>query len=265
MSTEKILTPDYFASCLQEYVAILQIGQFPETAQILKCFAKVIQAEAANGKFYDENYPKLETALRREFCLGTNWQPRLFDDTDAIIKEASLDPEKLLMPLKLMELTNIRQENVNKIMFAARKETDEVSRIYLLCFVYLLLLEGIYDEFMRFLYALHKRLPTTKADLDSIRTQFSKDGVGATLFDGWNRIVRNGIAHSTFTVDDTAKQVLFEDREKKELMSFSDFEELTRKLFEVGTAVLVLLILRVLIPLNYRDALKSQSTSRKAC
>jgi hypothetical protein len=111
---------------------------------------------------------------------------------------------------------------------------------------------------MRFLYALHGNQPTAKADLFSIQTQFSQDGVGTTLFDGWNRTVRNGIAHSTFTVDDATKQVLFEDRiaQRTQIMSFSDFEELTRKLFDVGTAILVLLILRVLVPLNYGEALK---------
>lgn len=265
MSAEKTLGPEYLASCFRQYAALLQVGQFPETAQILKCFANVIETEEATDKFYDENYPKLEAALRREFALEMSWRSRLFDDTDAIIKTVSLAPEKLLMPLRLVELTKIRQENVNKIMSVAMKETDEVSKIYLLCFVYLLLLQGIYDEFMRFLYVLHGK-PTAKADLYSIHAQFRQDGVGGTLFDGWNRTVRNAIAHSTFTVDDTAKQILFEDRrdKKKERISFSDFEELTLKLFDVGTAVLVLLILRILAPLNYPKALRGQSNSRQA-
>ena len=74
-------------------------------------------------------------------------------------------------------------------------------------------------------------------------------------------IVRNAIAHSTFTVNETAREILFEDRiaHDKKLMSFSDFEELTWRLFDVGTLVLILLILRVLVPMNYREALKSAS------
>jgi len=261
MSTEKTFDPKYLARCVYGYADLLLVGRFPAAAQILKSFAKVIEAKAADNKFYDENYPKLETVLRKEFCLDNSWRSTLFEDTDAIIKAASQAPEELQIALRLVEPTKVRQEKVNRIMFVATKETNEVSKMYLLCFVYLLLLQGIYDQFIRFLYALHKKLATEEANLRSIKTQFIQDHVGATLFDGWNRIVRNAIAHSTFTVNETAREILFEDRiaHDKKLMSFSDFEELTWRLFDVGTLVLILLILRVLVPMNYREALKSAS------
>jgi len=257
MSTGKQLDPRYLALSLRQHASLLRVGQFPASAEILEQFANVIETRKADERFFNENYPKLETALRKEFTLGANWRPGLFDDADAIIKVGSL----ALETLQIVEPTKVRQENVNRIMITAMKETDEVAQIYLLCFVYLLLLEGIYDEFMRFLYALHKKLSTTGADLRSIRTQFSQDGVGGTLFSGWNSTVRNGIAHSTFTVDEASKQLLFEDRisGKKERMSFNDFRELTQKLLDVGTAVLVLLMLRILTPLNYQEALKSST------
>jgi hypothetical protein len=258
MSREKTLDPDFLASRLREYAALLQVGQFPDTAQILKYFASTIEAQAANDKFYQENYPKLEAALQREFAQGVRWRPRLLDDADAIIKGAPV----ALDTLRILERTKLQQENLNRILATAIKETDEVAQIYLLCFIYLLLVEGIYDEVMRFLFALHGKLLTTEADLPSVRTEFIKDGVAGTLFDGLNSTVRNGIAHATFSIDIVAKQIMFEDRRSnnREPMSFDQFRDLCQKVFDVGTAVQVLLILRVLVPLNYVEALKRQTS-----
>src|SRR5208282_1770264 len=92
------------------------------------------------------------------------------------------------------------QENVGKLYSIVEKlgytETDLILEVHLYCFIYLIEIEGVYDQNLRFLYAHHKGIENTEAELKDIRTYFLNEGLGKSLFECWDPTVRNAIAHA---------------------------------------------------------------------
>ena len=108
---------------------------------------------------------------------------------------------------------------------------------------------------MRFLYACYLNVGTVTTEIKDIVARFAQDGVGLSLSAGWNTTVRNAIGHATYYLDTQTTTIHFEDRRASSTasLSFDQFRELVSKMFDVGIATAVLLILRVLIPMNFRE------------
>ncbi len=119
------------------------------------------------------------------------------------------------------------------------------TRFYGKCLLYLVNAEGMFDEAITFLYGLFLdfvREPLSVEDLhmiplETIRGRMLKAKASAALFDGWDKHVRNAIAHCRFFYDTATGIMTFEDRnlktrEKWPAQSFSveQFDELYRKL-----------------------------------
>ena len=116
-------------------------------------------------------------------------------------------------------------------------------------------MEGVYDGVMRFLYAHHLGLGMANTELKDIKTRFTADAMGRSLLGVWNPTVRNAIGHATYHPDPQAETIRFEDRRSHNnaSLSFDELRELVVKTSSIGTALAVLLILRVLVPMNFGE------------
>jgi len=128
--------------------------------------------------------------------------------------------------------------------------------MHLLCYAYLILMEGVYDGVMRFLYAHHLGLGMANTELKDIKTRFTKDAAGLSLLSVWNATVRNAIGHATYYLDAQTETIRFEDHRSHNppvTLSFDELRVLVVETSSIGTALAVLLILRVLVPLNFGE------------
>jgi hypothetical protein len=256
LSHEDPLSLAFLAERLREYAHLFQIGIFPTVASILNKTAQLVESSAITQTILDDAYAQLQNALQKEFSQGISWRKDIFDDVDAILRKGS---PKFNEAFAILRRTQTAQETFQRILSVATQQKEDLTQMYLLCFLYLILFEGVYDEVIRFLYALHLKLPNSNSKIKDIKDRFNRDRVGQSLFDGWNPTVRNGIAHATFSLDPRTEQAYFEDRQsnKSELLSFDSFRDMAQKIFDVGTATQVLLITKVLVPMNFHEVMRN--------
>ena len=105
------------------------------------------------------------------------------------------------------------------------------------------------------LYALHTKSPSSNADIKSIYENISKTAnMADALIDGWNPIVRNSIAHATYSLDANSEMANFEDRKAhiSVQLSFTSFSLLVHKVLHVGIAVSDVLIGRIMVFIAFK-------------
>lgn len=244
-------TPQYYAERLREYAQIFKLGNFHCPPTIFDQIAGKIQSGQVTREILNDAYKHLVDAVWQEFCEAP-WQNDVLNDVDKIIKKGS---PNIKDALQILNDTTEPQTTCNQIVFLAASEADRTTRMHLLCYTYLILMEGVYDGVMRFLYAHHLGLGTANTELKDIAIRFTTDAVGLSLLNVWNPTVRNAIGHATYYLDARAETVRFEDRRshKNVTLSFDELRELVVKTSSIGVALSVLLYLRVLVPLNFGE------------
>jgi hypothetical protein len=142
------------------------------------------------------------------------------------------------------------------------------TRFYGKCLLYLVNAEGMFDEAITLLYGLFLdfvRKPVSIEDLhmislEAIMGRMLEAKASPALFDGWDKHVRNAIAHCRFSYDTATGIMTFEDRnlkthEKCPTQSFSveQFDELYRKLDSPWHAISHLIFMMRVIDLVMRS------------
>lgn len=218
----------------------------------------MVESGKATRSTLDKAYQELTDAVWKDF-VKTAQDKDVLDDVDAILSRPS---PTTLDALKAMLSSDTALHTCTEIIAlsnrVAEREGDIEVVMHLLCFVYLLLLEGSYDSTLRFLYAHYLHLSDTRANIADIQKRFDEDHIGRSLFEGWNRTVRNAIAHATYFLDIGSRAVEFEDQPSrtKERLTLPEFNTLVRQIYAVGTAVSVLLILRIFVPHILSESLR---------
>jgi hypothetical protein len=113
------------------------------------------------------------------------------------------------------------------------KNLSESGRYYIICFMYLIFVEGVYDENIGMLYTFRKATDGVSIDYESIKDKaiwkFEK-ALDPVFFEGYNDRIRNAIAHAKFNYDDASKVMSFRDRATKDRHEYS--KSLSLKEFE---------------------------------
>jgi hypothetical protein len=228
------------------------MGNFNTPPRILSGLATDVECGAITREMLDSNYKQLMDSIREGFC-EESWHSDILNDVDAIVVKGN---PNLRDALHLLDETAQPQSTCTQLMFLGASQQDRTLRMHLLCFTYLILVEGVYDMVMRFLYAHHLGIQTTNAAIKDIVARFRQDGVGLSLSGGWNPTVRNAIGHATYFLDGQTETIRFEDRiaHTNANLTFDELRESVGKMLNVGIALSVLLIARVLIPMNLREA-----------
>jgi len=227
---------------------------YVEGPGILNDIAAVIEKGQASKSVLDSTFAKLQASIEREFC-SERWMRPIFEQVREILDKGSPNFQRAI---SILDDAKIPQETCTRIIqLAAAQTTDKLVRMQLRCFAYLILIEGVYDNVLRFLYAVHKKKPFSKSNIKSIFDNFAKARIGSALVDGWNPIARNAIAHATFSLDPISEKATFEDRlnHTSVTMSFDEFALLVDKVLHVGIAVSTLLMGRIMVIVAFNEAL----------
>ena len=156
---------------------------------------------------------------------------------ESIIKKPGQLPRTLQGLLPAFETSNQAIENINEVYQAliAPNNQTEKRKYYALCFIYLILIEGLFDENIRILYSIEKAIAGEEVDYEKIRERSLgelKGDLAPVLFEGYNNRLRNAIAHAKFSYDEHTEKMTFRDRRNRvqpeycEVLSIKEFIEL---------------------------------------
>ncbi|MBI2184323.1 MAG: hypothetical protein HYU39_05115 [Thaumarchaeota archaeon] len=219
---------------------------YPNTAKLIE--SKLGELTSYGWKELNQLFHEIKTNFYNELCDdGTFCQTvftLIFDgiiipslDADQAIKIQFFDQYKAQLESRCLSA-----RTVNRIMRAFQTKIDREQMYYADCLLYLLLVEGVYDENMKILYSQWKAAKGEMVDpnelanknLGDIMAEMTKDGFDP-LFRGWKKHLRNSIAHARFAFDPVSGKITFKDgeydkSERKWVENFS--EELTVQEFE---------------------------------
>jgi len=136
---------------------------------------------------------------------------------------------------------------LRKIIYGCAKSNEEkavgISQIYLS------IVDGLYRGAIRDCYIWilisHGQSvnPTsfTKSDVRTIHAGFVTNNFDRKYFEGWNSVVRNAVAHSTFHYDAKRNKIVYEDliANSSTELTISEVSDLCDKLYEVFLLVLI--------------------------
>ena len=233
------------------------LAALPNAANILDDISSLVESGKATRSTLDEAYQKLTDAVWKDFLAAAGGKAVL-DDIDAILSRPS---RTTLDALKAMLSSDKALHTCAEIIALSIRVADREANVevvtHLLCFVYLLLLEGSYRSTLRFLYAHYLGRPYKRTKIVDMKKRFDEDHIGRSLFEVWDRTVRNAIAHATYSLDKSSLTVEFEDQGgTKEHLTIPEFITLGLKTYGVVAAVPILLVLRVFVPLILSESLK---------
>lgn len=172
-------------------------------------------------------------AFKGEF-IGSdeNWKYRekCFDTLEKIVLEminatGSKTPKTMDKIYPALKAGGETLRNILEIYLAlvSPKGLSEKRKYYGFCFLYLLMIEGLYDENIKILYMFKRATKGKKVDYEDIREKplhFFKNKIEPVFFEGYNNRIRNAIAHAKFRFDDKTNRMIFWDRKTKHQPKF---------------------------------------------
>jgi len=219
----------------------------------------------------DKDWEDIIDSFKTEYIKGNAFRKQLFQEIENIIvsavilKDGSLS-RKLLEVYPFFNSWALTQKNI-KILGEIFLKLDEKEQCFGLCVAYLIEVEGSYDEVIRILYSLKQYSlgvnialsDIEKMSITQLKDSLLKLGVSNILFEGYNRHLRNAIAHAHFDYDEKRKQMEFANiylgKERwRDSFTFSEFNEMLKKLDDVDH-----LFTQIILLLRVHDIIKSFS------
>ena len=200
--------------------------EYPGTAEWVRHFAESLTQGVPIPKL-DPEFEELVKSFQGEFEKGDSSRSLLF----SIVRTAFLASlrsqekrDKVLALYPLFEEAAQNSQNIMPIIDAFKPfiaQGNMKMRYYAMCLIYLFNSEGVFDTATRIIYgmaliALEKPVP---ADLFEMNWYKVREGLlelkvpADAIFEGWiNGRIRNSIAHSRFSYNDTTGKMRFRDR-----------------------------------------------------
>lgn len=210
-------------------------GGFPLTGGWIRRLSKNLLLPKVTYGEALEDWKDIEQTFKNEFVGGDeNWKYRercynalrkiIFEMIEARGVRASSETFEKILPA--LESGNEALSNLAEIYLTlvASKRLSEKRRYYGLCFMYLISIEGLYDENIRILYIFRKAAEGVDVDYELIQEKklwFTKSELEPVFFEGYNNRIRNAIAHARFRFDDTKNKMIFKDIATKHQPKYS--------------------------------------------
>jgi hypothetical protein len=257
------------ANCAQRfriYAQTTKDGGLEKTSRRLLELADKIQSD----DFLDvaKDYQSFLTEFKQEVTGGDSKQGSIYEALKQILEPAGRGINLQQLD-SIVQLTKAAQQAVGQTMksFQSTGLTNE-QRFYGLCFVYLLMVEGVYDQVMRYLLAWTKwplNIDKVTDKIDRIQTELLQMGNYQVLFDNYKRRVRNSIAHARFSFDIGTSMAAFDDVNEKDPndkfhcdMPYTDFVGMVVGLYEVLFLYQMVLLMTVYVPVTLLEAKNAQ-------
>jgi hypothetical protein len=169
------------------------------------------------------------------------------DNRDAVVALTN-DPIFVEIQRERIEAFTVLTRISNILEHGAR---DPYEKILGLSFSYAHIVEGVFKRSVQDCYLIHELSEMKAVNVDEVqhwgvsqlRQEYEKNGKELTIFDGWDDIVRNAVAHARIRYDEKLEEMTFVDRTKKGTRSSTyGFEKLQQKyneLFDVYCLVLI--------------------------
>jgi hypothetical protein len=274
MPTEEI---DEIETQVREYLSLFDKDVYKETLEHLETLIQLwkrvrsrIHKDQRGRLHFVETFNAIKAATLREEFLAkytTAGSADIFDSIDNMFSRLT-HTEKSLDWSYLFDDIMTRTEVFVNITATKRKLAElsklmvgmpsQENRFYLACFMFLLAMEGMYDEVVRCVYA-HEQVidgkPIVAKELWSERIDTIKRKIGIApraIFDIWDKghRVRNAIAHASFVYSDDDKKMRFVDVNPYDStdvytisMAIDEIGELVERIGVIETAFRHLIIL----------------------
>jgi hypothetical protein len=188
----------------------------PGTAKLLDDLANEVYP-LKDIKNIQQKYYNLERDFRTEFSHGNSASEALFAE---VWKRLPVPPASARLKLSDMHLlegtleTDKQLAQVNQV-FASSNVTRE-QKFYGMCLVYLILMEGVYDQALRDFLLWDQNCKGTTPNVQDknlykVKEELEHVGAEPILFQGWQPRIRNAIAHARFSYDESTDRAVFED------------------------------------------------------
>lgn len=244
---------------LKRIAKVLEEEKLDVTAKLVDSFADFVPDRM---KILNEKYIEILKAFKNEYSTNS-FKEELFDHIVDMIVSGFLSmkgklKDKLLELYPLFESMKQTAENTATIARVFSKSQDIKERFFGSCLLYLLKVEGEFDDTIRLLYVLKiaeqgKDVSLPEAynkSLWTIRKELNAMGVTDLLFKGWkDNHLRNAIAHSRLTYNEETGKMTFEDIDNSgktvysENLNIAEFSDCALEIDEVNFVFLQMMMM----------------------
>lgn len=208
---------------------------YPNTAKWISHLAETILMTKLTVNEVEYALKELIEAFKMEYIgsdENAHYREQCYNEYIKLIWEmvgkgnkVSFDTFERLLPALKSSTTAL--SNISEIYQAlvAARDLSGKRRYFGLCFMYLIFVEGLYDEDIRILHSIKKASEGSNVDYDSIKDKSIgdfKSDLDGVFFEGYNRRLRNAIAHARFSFDDHTKKMTFSDYDPRSKSEWSE-------------------------------------------
>jgi len=158
-------------------------------------------------------------------------------------------------------LTQENLLNIEKIVSPNIQNLETVARFYFSCFLYLISIEGSYDNWIKIIYFILYNFvekigvnydEVEKMSLQNVKKWLTNRGIDDIIFLGYeDGHLRNAIAHAHLTYIESTEEMLFTDRYRGQItyeksLNLLDFYQCFQKIHNViDICTIIILLLRI--------------------
>lgn len=198
--------------------------KFLKTTARLKSILKNL-SEGFPSEWQDD-YDNTSQTYAEEIERMGEYPTRCLDELNKIWDEAFKQEERLTVILNdILPFLNEQRKTINNLnrlysILDGIENKTETEEYYLTCFIYVVSIEGNYENWMKIIYHIyynmiqgHKSyLKTEKIKLAHIKDWMIKNGLSSIIFQGYeDGHIRNAIAHAHFEYLEPVKKMSFRD------------------------------------------------------
>jgi hypothetical protein len=251
---------------LRRIEAIFNGRAFVGTASRIYALSFLIKDPTTQKALLKEYYDLLmifAQEFSQKFSFGQEYRERCFEEIanlifDAVVSTDPSKPRKSLSDLEpILVSLNKSKKTIDEISKVIQTVTRQEARFHLICYSYLIIVEGIFDELVRIIFffsALKKGKEVTISDLTKMEVKdiFKKIEPKPIILKNWweKKHIRNAIGHATVNYDLSKNQITFIDNYAEPPFErnyrFQDFIEILAELESAAEAfILFMLLLKV--------------------
>jgi len=250
----------HYVRGLRDFAETFEEAKLKTTANWLTLFISgILSDHPLSSSDYEKAYAEFRTELQNTFRIS----PDVLTELERLLSYPTTPSQKMNeQAAAFLKETKAKVKMVNKIRLTLRHgNLDQEQLFYGNCFVYLILMEGVFDTLLSLLCAWSEASagrPVQSKNIEiakqSLPLLHDRHGVHSLQEEYWGDRghLRNAIAHARFSYDPKdGGHFLDLHGGKDEVISAYNLDRKVVALYDLAAVVLLLLIMR----LSVRDAL----------
>jgi hypothetical protein len=256
-NSNKRANASHYVRGLRYYVETFEEANLKTTANWLALWIDEITSDHPPSlSEYEKAYAEFRSELKKTFEIS----PNVLAELERLLSYPKKPTQKAIQQAaSFLNDLKTKVKIVNKILLAFRQgNLDQEQLFYGDCFVYLILMEGVFDAVLSMLYAWSEASAgrgVEREDIEiarqSLRLLHDSHGVQSLQEEYWEDKghLRNSIAHARFSYDPKGGGHFLDSYKGRvtydQMISSDDLNQKVTALFDLAVCVLVLLIMRI--------------------